>query len=134
MIIKTDDDEQGPEIAAERPVRDKSRRRDGRFRASVGDKDVFLTPPIPPRRCTVTVMQDGAISFVVKTDDSSVSVSADSIDDAIKKINEQIKTLKEKATPEQGERTARCALAKIAKQLEEIARTSKFGDKATNRP
>jgi bla regulator protein blaR1 len=64
------------------------------------------------------------VNVILKTDDSDVSVSADSIDDAIKKINDKIKSLKEKGSsgPEKSQQEA---LAKIAKQLAEIAKSNK---------
>jgi hypothetical protein len=81
---------------------------------------VFVADPTKPGK-------DGEkpnIMVVLKTDDSSVSVAADSVEDAIKKITEQIQTLgkgslgdKEKAQQE--------ALMQIAKQLKQIATANK---------
>jgi hypothetical protein len=64
------------------------------------------------------------VDVILKTDDSSVSVSADSIDEAIKKINDQIKSLKEKGSSGK-EKSQQDALTKIAKQLAEIAKSNK---------
>ena len=76
------------------------------------------------------------VNVILKTDDSAVSVSADSIEDAIKKINEQIKSLKEKGSSGK-EKSQQEALTKIAKQLAEIAKSNKVvspkGDRTTER-
>jgi hypothetical protein len=61
---------------------------------------------------------------IVKTDDSAIAVAADSIEDAIKKINEQIKSLKEKSTSSDKDKAQQEALTKIAKQLAEIAKNN----------
>ena len=66
------------------------------------------------------------VSVILKTDDSSVSVSADSIDDAIKKIKEQINSLSEKGSLGDKEKAQQEALTKIAKQLAEIAKSNKL--------
>jgi beta-lactamase regulating signal transducer with metallopeptidase domain len=67
---------------------------------------------------------DQKVDVILQTDDSAVSVAADSIEDAIKKINEQIKSLKEKGGSGK-EKAQQEALAKIAKQLAEIAKSNK---------
>jgi hypothetical protein len=69
--------------------------------------------------------QDSNVNVILKTDDSAISVAADSIDDAIKKIKEQIKSLKEKGGSSEKDKAQQEALAKIAKQLAEIANSNK---------
>jgi bla regulator protein blaR1 len=64
------------------------------------------------------------VNVILKTDDSAVSVAADSIEDAIKKINDQIKSLKEKGGSGK-EKAQQEALTKIAKQLADIAKSNK---------
>jgi hypothetical protein len=68
---------------------------------------------------------DSKVNVILRTDDSSVSVAADSIEDAIKKINEQINSLKEKGDPSPKDRAQQEALAKIARQLADIAKSNK---------
>jgi beta-lactamase regulating signal transducer with metallopeptidase domain len=64
------------------------------------------------------------VNFVYKIDDSAVSVAANSIEEAIKKINDQIKSLKEKG--DSGNEKAQLeALTRIAKQLADIAKSNK---------
>jgi bla regulator protein blaR1 len=64
------------------------------------------------------------VNVILKTEDSNVSVSADSIEDAIKKINDKIKSLKDKGSSGK-DKSQQEALTKIAKQLAEIARSNK---------
>ena len=67
----------------------------------------------------------GEVSVVVNTDDASVSVSADSFEDAIKKINEQIQALAKQKTPlGDKEKAQQKALLQIAKQLEQLAKNN----------
>jgi hypothetical protein len=77
----------------------------------------------------VNVTSDDAtneqVNVILKTDDSAVSVAADSIEDAIKKINDQIKSLKEKGSSSPKDKAQQDSLAKIAKQLAEIAKSNK---------
>ena len=60
------------------------------------------------------------VSVVVKVDDSTVSISADSLDEAIKKIAEQIKALSAKAPQGEKEKAQQKALSQIVKQLDQV--------------
>jgi bla regulator protein blaR1 len=67
---------------------------------------------------------DSKVNVILKTDDSDVSVAADSIDGAIKKINEKIKSLKEKGDANAKDKSQLEALTKIAKQLADLAKNN----------
>jgi hypothetical protein len=82
---------------------------------------VFTTDPTQPAQ----VVGKANVDLVLTTDDSSVSVSADSVEDAIKKINEQIQTLKKNAPLADKEKSQQEALLKMAKQLEKLAKSNK---------
>ena len=57
------------------------------------------------------------ISIVIKTDDSSITVTANSIEDALKKLGEQIKTLKTKEASDKTAKSQQEVLLKVVKQL-----------------
>jgi hypothetical protein len=65
------------------------------------------------------------VTLTLKNDDSTISVSADSVDEAIKKIQEQIKVLKSKASPGENDKAQRESLERAAKELEQIAKGAK---------
>jgi beta-lactamase regulating signal transducer with metallopeptidase domain len=68
------------------------------------------------------------VHLEVKTDDSSVSVTADSMKEAIAKLKEQIKMLMAKSSPAEREK-AKKAMDRVLKDLEEqIAKQGKSGE------
>lgn len=67
------------------------------------------------------------VSIVLKVDDSTISISADSLDEALKKITEQITAMKEN-TP-QGKKEHK-ALLQLAEHLEEILKSQQIGASA----
>ncbi len=66
------------------------------------------------------------VKVVLTTDDSTVSIAADSLDDALRKITEQIKALKAKAPTSDKEKAQQKALAQVATQLEKILKDQKL--------
>ena len=67
------------------------------------------------------------ITLVLTTDDATVSVSADSVEGALKKITEQLNAIKAKTAPGAQDKVNAEALSQIAKQLEQVAKSNKFG-------
>jgi bla regulator protein blaR1 len=65
------------------------------------------------------------VNVVVTTDDSNVSISADSLDEALKKITEEIKALKSKTPQGDKEQAQQKALSQIVKQLEQLVTSQK---------
>ncbi len=65
------------------------------------------------------------INVVLKNDDSTISVSADSVDEAIKKIQEQIKVLKSKSPGGEKAKAQQEALERAAKELQQLAKSPK---------
>ncbi len=66
------------------------------------------------------------VKVLLTTDDSTVSIAADSLDDALRKITEQIKVLKSKAPTSDKEKAQQKALAQVAVQLEKILKDQKL--------
>ncbi len=67
--------------------------------------------------------QKSKVTVVLTTDDSTVSVSADSVEGALKKITEQINAIKAKTPPGAQDRANAEALSQIVKQLEKVAKS-----------
>ena len=70
------------------------------------------------------------VKVVLTTDDSTVSIAADSLDEALKKITEQIKALKAKAPQNDKEKAQQKALAQVAEQLDRIVKGQKMATQA----
>ena len=66
----------------------------------------------------VTDDEKSNVQIVIKTDDSSITVTADSIEDALKKLAEQIRTLRTKTASDQKAKAQQEVLLQVVKQLD----------------
>ncbi len=65
------------------------------------------------------------MNITLKNDGSTITVSADSVDEAIKKIHEQITVLKSKSPLDQKDKAQQAALEQAAKELGQLVKSSK---------
>ncbi len=89
---------------------------------TVGDKAVFY---YDAEANAGTPDGKAHVTLTLKNDDATISVSADSVDEAIKKIQEQIKVLKSKSPAGEKAKAQQDALERAAKELEQLAKGSK---------